>query len=335
MSFHSLILEGIFLFILFIWALTTQSLSVIHFYKTQPWIYIGLLILLILEIFYILFRIRLIYQNYQAFLVTVNNKLVCPESPCDIPTFTVPNPPLNNLCDVMKLLTAFIKESPDIPLKLIKKFDYINPFGAISSFGALFKTKNIYWLMFRGTRSVQDMLQDLKETQSVLQASSKQQQLLQFGGQTQVDNEVDNEEILVHTGFLEIYNTIRKDIQSAITDVEMLIISGHSLGAAVATLAGLDFAQQGISTFVYSIASPRVGNIAFKDLVENTRLLHITQLVNTSDIIPTLPLSVTTNFKNPKHPYIYTHVGKLLTYDNNRQSILNNHDISNYLSFCL
>ena len=67
-----------------------------------------------------------------------------------------------------------------------------------------------------------------------------------------------------------------------------LIVTGHSLGGAVATLAGLTLLNAGYSPTVYSFGSPRVGNAPFaaytsKILVYNYRVTHY------RDLIPHIP----------------------------------------------
>jgi triacylglycerol lipase len=90
-----------------------------------------------------------------------------------------------------------------------------------------------------------------------------------------------NPEIKVHLGFLTQYMSIREKILRHIgyfffcadsLDALTFIFTGHSLGAALATLAILDF-QYNFSRkqellFSFSgvgFGSPRVGNVAFRD----------------------------------------------------------------------
>lgn len=46
-----------------------------------------------------------------------------------------------------------------------------------------------------------------------------------------------------------------------------LIITGHSLGAAVATLAAVSLRNMAYDPTIYAVASPRVGNPAFSNYV--------------------------------------------------------------------
>ena len=55
--------------------------------------------------------------------------------------------------------------------------------------------------------------------------------------------------------------------------------------------------------------------------------------MNKSDLIPTLPLSVMPNKINYNMPFIYSHSGKEIAFDQNWESLENNHMIYNYRYF--
>jgi len=68
-----------------------------------------------------------------------------------------------------------------------------------------------------------------------------------------------------------------------------LAVTGHSLGAALATLAAIDIveiAQKNI-TFLYNFGSPRVGNPEFAQNFDKM-FPHMYRVVNYKDIIPHL-----------------------------------------------
>jgi predicted lipase len=48
-----------------------------------------------------------------------------------------------------------------------------------------------------------------------------------------------------------------------------IILTGHSLGAAVATLSAVDLIKNGTSVSLYTFGSPRVGNKEFADYVRS------------------------------------------------------------------
>jgi predicted lipase len=77
-----------------------------------------------------------------------------------------------------------------------------------------------------------------------------------------------------------------------------LVVCGHSLGGAMATLLALDLTVNtdfGVPT-VYTYASPRVGDSAFVNLY-NRRVPDTLRIANRADLVPKLPL-----------PPLYEHV---------------------------
>lgn len=102
-----------------------------------------------------------------------------------------------------------------------------------------------------------------------------------------------------HFGFVEAFEWIRSEIDEAIVGLvnqqeRPVWVTGHSLGAALATLYGIH--QYEIVDAIYPIGSPRVGGIQFAQNTES--LVNIYRIVNDNDIIPRLP-----------GPPFYRHVG--------------------------
>lgn len=85
---------------------------------------------------------------------------------------------------------------------------------------------------------------------------------------------------MVHRGFSEIYESLSPTFN--ITQART-IITGHSLGAALAALCYVDFHEITGSSLV-RFASPRVGNAAFAKLLDGT-----IRVMNHGDIVPQLP----------------------------------------------
>ena len=126
---------------------------------------------------------------------------------------------------------------------------------------------------------------------------------------------------LAHKGFTEIYSgfsytnsntgvssetlaTVMSALSTLYTTgyVPDLVITGHSLGGALATLMALDIAaNQSISSFnntltCYTFGSPRVGDpatlvAAFNDYVTNGTIVSY-RVANSLDVVPTLPPDV-------------------------------------------
>ncbi|HAV78372.1 MAG TPA: hypothetical protein DCX53_13575 [Anaerolineae bacterium] len=100
----------------------------------------------------------------------------------------------------------------------------------------------------------------------------------------------------VHGGFLSGYNSIREDILSALKKVPGLpiYITGHSLGAALATVATNYLENEVIGkaplrdqiAACYTFGSPRVGNKQYDREFKSP----IYRVVNTTDIVTVVPL---------------------------------------------
>ena len=140
----------------------------------------------------------------------------------------------------------------------------------------------------------------------------------------------------VHHGFQEIYLLFRDKIHSNWKTKyahcsKKLIIAGHSLGGAMATLSAVDFIHseydRDVPILVYTFGSPRVGNIAFANLYEGlndsvstwtlSKPFYTYRVFNTEDVVPTLP---------PSAPWVqYTHVGIPIAFTINLGNIVENH----------
>jgi len=108
----------------------------------------------------------------------------------------------------------------------------------------------------------------------------------------------------VHTGFYSSWLHTRKVIMPHVTKAlarhpsYKLVLVGHSLGGAVATLAGLDFKARGWNVHVTTFGEPRLGNKALNTYI-NTRFnitahqqfnkLH--RVTHAGDPVPLLPLA--------------------------------------------
>ena len=90
----------------------------------------------------------------------------------------------------------------------------------------------------------------------------------------------------VHKGFKEVFDGIWEAVHEALLSVRMPIFyTGHSLGAALATLAASVKPPQALYTF----GSPRVGNAGFIDSLKN---IEIYRVINGRDIISSTPPSM-------------------------------------------
>ncbi|KAF5328718.1 hypothetical protein D9619_011731 [Psilocybe cf. subviscida] len=101
----------------------------------------------------------------------------------------------------------------------------------------------------------------------------------------------------VHIGFLYAYNVVASSVlrtvkaQKAAYPSYTIIVTGHSLGAAVAALAAVSIksALPSSNLKLYTFGQPRTGNAAFATYVENLiGINNIFRAVHTYDGVPTI-----------------------------------------------
>ncbi|KAF3339588.1 phospholipase A1-II 1 [Carex littledalei] len=196
---------------------------------------------------------------------------------------------------------------------------------------------------WRGTLEVSDWVNDMDTT--LVSAS------------TLLGRAIDHNEPLVHRGFLSIYTSdnpnFRFNKQSAreqvLTEIGRLTdkysgeetsitITGHSLGAALATLNSIDNLSNHLNRSNHSpsntcpvtgivFASPRVGNSDFKNIYTQIPNLRLLRIRNALDIVPKCP-----------PPISYCDVGVELTIDVSKSPYVKSpgnaivwHNLENYL----
>ena len=96
----------------------------------------------------------------------------------------------------------------------------------------------------------------------------------------------------VHHGFVNAYKSVEPDILKNLSKIEgvPLYITGHSLGAALATLATQHLEQNNVYrqqiAACYTFGSPRVGNTEFDRDFKSP----VYRVINTTDIVTVIPL---------------------------------------------
>lgn len=117
----------------------------------------------------------------------------------------------------------------------------------------------------------------------------------------------------VHAGFLGAYKSVREPVKTVVRKLALefedyeLVFAGHSLGAAVATLAiadayGLLEDHRGYlhlpdmpvliprsKATLFTVGSPRVGTDKFSKAFANAGFKRLVRLVNNADIVPHVP----------------------------------------------
>ncbi|MBD0326260.1 MAG: lipase family protein [Pyrinomonadaceae bacterium] len=153
----------------------------------------------------------------------------------------------------------------------------------------------------------------------------------------------------VHAGFMDVYTRsyssssykvapLRTSILSVLNflqpETNALYITGHSLGAGLSTLSVPDvatnsnFSGKSVPFYHYSLASPRVGDPNFA-LKYNFQLpVKTYRIVNTEDIVPDGPPSVSVDD-------IYEHVGTIVAFTAQYGTTSGNHDHVNSYYYAL
>jgi triacylglycerol lipase len=139
----------------------------------------------------------------------------------------------------------------------------------------------------------------------------------------------------VHLGFLKIYASCREELFNGLKEIDRtkkVIITGHSLGAALATIFAIDFAKN--SSFenikLINFASPRVGNQKFCNAV-NKELAEIVRIVNVHDVVTLLP-PIVIPLPCLKTKGIFRHVKGKFKIDVQKNSFFGNHNIGTYMT---
>ena len=101
----------------------------------------------------------------------------------------------------------------------------------------------------------------------------------------------------IHAGFDIGWAERREEVIGAVTSAldthpnYEIVITGHSIGAAIATLAAAELRAMNYTADTYTFGSPRVGNEAFAEFVTNQapQLGHNYRMTHFNDPVPMLP----------------------------------------------
>jgi triacylglycerol lipase len=181
------------------------------------------------------------------------------------------------------------------------------PIGFIAS-----SNTDIY-LIFRGTMTTREVLRDLSINLS----------RYPYAGLGKV-----------HDGFVQVYDKFRPpilDFLSRAGSGKRLFVAGHSLGAALATLAAADICLSTAFTspIVYTYASPRVGDREFAEGYNRLCRGRSFRIANTCDLVVSMPFPVP--FLSFVGGY-FTHVDEPVEFTAQEEDVERNHDIGTYLA---
>ncbi len=147
--------------------------------------------------------------------------------------------------------------------------------------GFMAAAPGVTMVVFRGTESVGDWVTNLTLTKADWQP---------FGR--------------VHAGFLGAYASVRKQVEAFVgrQGAGQLWIGGHSLGAALASIAAAELDSQKRVTCVCTFGQPRIGDTAVAQAFASRLSGRFRRFVNDDDIVTWLPP-------------LFTHVGRLVWFD--------------------
>ena len=156
--------------------------------------------------------------------------------------------------------------------------DSIRPFQCGAFHGFVAAQQNAAIVAFRGTATIGNALTDIE-------AALIRHDI--FPG-------------MIHCGFARASETVYPTVRVLLTALDRrmpILVTGHSLGGAMATLVSHRLAIEGFPVrAVYTYGSPRAGNRAFRDAYQ----LRNYRFVNDNDLVPHLPMH-----------WCYRHVGEL------------------------
>ena len=182
-------------------------------------------------------------------------------------------------------------------------FNYGKKRGVTEPFASVVRSKagGSLYLVYRGSKSSDDFLADDETTMVPYYAPTPD---------PPSDVKVEKGWYAVHYGLIcELRNQLRQIGGAG----QKLIITGHSLGSALATLAVPEAVANNMQVRHYNSASPMVGPESFRAYYESLReigsspglLKETFRLVNTADSVP----------KFPQKPAGYVHVGTEISFN--------------------
>ena len=157
-------------------------------------------------------------------------------------------------------------------------YNIVQFFDVKGAEGYLLKSQDDYVLSFRGTSSKGDVIADLKARMKPEAQGAK-----------------------VHRGFKGELDKLWPSIEKALVDVDSLYVTGHSLGAAMATIAASRMQHKVLALITFG--SPRVGT---KEFVNSLNVTHH-RVQNNCDDVTKVPLLLMGYRHHGTHRYMNFH----------------------------
>lgn len=146
-------------------------------------------------------------------------------------------------------------------------------------------------------------------------------------------------------GFTEQYMKCSREVLKGVADAQAggtLYVTGHSLGAAMATLAAADLVVAGHTPILYTLASPRTGDLEFRKKFEQ-EIREAWRIANSEDVVTTVPLATAAIaqgnwFERWLAHDLFAglnsqHVGIAVALNFHLGSVVDNHNVVNYKTY--
>jgi hypothetical protein len=99
----------------------------------------------------------------------------------------------------------------------------------------------------------------------------------------------------VHHGFYEATTNIKEQVIQSVKNLKNkyinanIVVTGHSLGAAIAQLIGMELYAVNITNSIYNFGQPRVGDEKYANFVNTIITDNIVRFTHNKDMVPHLP----------------------------------------------
>jgi len=187
-----------------------------------------------------------------------------------------------HLCNICELV--YMTDNQKVVRNILQNYNKteLKFFDVDGTEAMIIKSPGSIIVAFRGTEEPKDIITDLN--------------LIPVGGEKQG---------LVHMGFKlgldKIWKSVETHIDLLHTYGDVVYLTGHSLGGALATVAA---ARSKYICQVYTFGQPRVGNKKYKKNVQSKIYRHVCG----ADIVPSVPFG-----------FLYSHMGDLYHVDKQQE----------------
>lgn len=192
-------------------------------------------------------------------------------------------------------------------VEIVHIFNFLGWFDVGSGLAAVDKTTQTIYLSFRGTITGQDW------TNNMIAIPVDYSPMVTGDGGFDVKLDKSCSGCKVHKGFNAYVKSNAKAVIKRVVELKeqyrgyRVVVTGHSLGAAIAIFTGIELRLLGYDTLVVTLAGPKIGNDKFAEYVDdlfntNDVVKHISskhsfddlstglvRMVHVHDIVPNLP----------------------------------------------